>query len=529
MKKQLESARLAKDHAETKVGRLEADLKSAEDRHVQLEERNTRLCKSLEEVHRAMAQQDARKRRDRLALDCVRLGKIVSMRMGVSVQDVWEEGYALNEMKRRTAELLERKEELEKRKKKLQNMKRAAKKGSKTAASASAAAASSAVSSSNMPMSAPELPGEGADADPYEVDLDLSAEEEAIKTHLDQLKKDETALQEERRMLEGEKAAHQKEIKRCQSEDRSRFSKNLPCLHGRYLLLSMLGRGGFSEVWKALDLAELRDVAVKIHELNPTWSEEHKQRYIKNVTREYKIHREMRHPRVVEFYDVFEIDVNSFATVLEYCKGIDLDEKLKRCRVLPEREARTILMQIVSGLRYLNTPGDGGGEDGNGDGTRRKAIIHYDLKPANILFDEHGDAKITDFGLSKIIEETHEGTSMELTSQGAGTYWYLPPECFGAGDARISSKVDVWSVGVIFYQMLFGRKPFGEGKRQESVLSEGIIRNATKVEFPSNDPRAPKITEEAKEFIRACLEVDQRYRPHVHELCHHAYLKNGSK
>ena len=86
----------------------------------------------------------------------------------------------------------------------------------------------------------------------------------------------------------------------------------------------------------------------------------------------------MRHPRVVEFYDVFEIDVNSFATVLEYCRGIDLDEKLKRCRLLPEREARTILMQIVSGLRYLNTPGgvdqregeEGGG--GGNDAVRRK-------------------------------------------------------------------------------------------------------------------------------------------------------------
>ena len=90
----------------------------------------------------------------------------------------------------------------------------------------------------------------------------------------------------------------------------------------------------------------------------------------------------MRHPRVVEFYDVFEIDVNSFATVLEYCRGIDLDEKLKRCRLLPEREARTILMQIVSGLRYLNTPGgsdhgeEGGGSSGGGgnDAVRRKVL-----------------------------------------------------------------------------------------------------------------------------------------------------------
>ena len=99
----------------------------------------------------------------------------------------------------------------------------------------------------------------------------------------------------------------------------------------------------------------------------------------------------MRHPRVVEFYDVFEIDVNSFATVLEYCRGIDLDEKLKRCRLLPEREARTILMQIVSGLRYLNTPGgvdhtgeEGGGSSGGGgnDAVRRKVGIPH---PFNIM------------------------------------------------------------------------------------------------------------------------------------------------
>lgn len=89
----------------------------------------------------------------------------------------------------------------------------------------------------------------------------------------------------------------------------------------------MLGRGGFSEVWKALDLLDLKEVAVKIHQLNPAWTEERKQSYIKHVTREYTIHREMKHPRVVQLFDVFEIDVNSFATVLEYCKGIDLDEK----------------------------------------------------------------------------------------------------------------------------------------------------------------------------------------------------------
>ena len=122
-------------------------------------------------------------------------------------------------------------------------------------------------------------------------DLDIIAEESAIRMHMEQLRKDETALVEEKRMLEAEKAAHQKELKRCQSEDRSRFFKDLPCLNGRYLLLSMLGRGGFSEVWKALDLTDLGEVAVKVHQLNASWSDSRKQSYVKHVTREYTIHR----------------------------------------------------------------------------------------------------------------------------------------------------------------------------------------------------------------------------------------------
>ena len=149
-----------------------------------------------------------------------------------------------------------------------------------------------------------------------------------------------------------------------------------------------------------------------------------------------------------------------------------------------------------------------------------KSIIHYDLKPANILFDEMGDVKITDFGLSKIMDSQSEGTSMELTSQGAGTYWYLPPECFEE-NPRISTKVDVWSTGVIFYQMLFGKRPFGEGRSQESILQQGIIRRATQVDFPDT----PKVTEEAKEFIRMCLTSNQNLRPDMVEICNHPYCR----
>jgi tousled-like kinase len=426
-----------------------------------LEDRNGRLVKSLEDIHRKMAMQEFRRKRDQLALDCVRLGKIVTVRTGpTTMGDVWEEGYAMKELTKRSAELLSRKEELESRRKKIANTRRAiTRKGQAAAAAAAAVAASSSFDADATLPFDPEV----------DVDMDLATEAEVIKSHLEQLRRDEIALAEERRMLEGEKAVHQKEIKRCQCEERSRFYRDLPTLHDRYLLQTMLGRGGFSEVWKALDLQELKEVAVKIHQLNPQWSEERKGSYIKHVTREYTIHRDMKHPRVVQLFDVFEIDMNSFATVLEYCRGIDLDEKLKRHKTLQEKDAKAIFMQILSGLRYLHHPysynasglylgpdgadnstetatssttttaassssgssgavsnnnvvhntnsstliasSHGSGPGGNTGPTstnnannshhqvpnhlKRLSVIHFDLKPANILFDEFGDVKIT--------------------------------------------------------------------------------------------------------------------------------------
>jgi tousled-like kinase len=184
-------------------------------------------------------------------------------------------------------------------------------------------------------------------------------------------------------------------------------------LQDRYLILSILGKGGYSEVYKAFDLENCREVACKIHNFDNNWSEQIKENYIKHAIRENEIHKDLNHRRVVKQFDTVEIDHNSFCTILELCSGPDLYFYLKQNKQIPEKEAKLIISQILSGLKYLNDSD--------------KKIIHYDLKPQNIIF-HNGEVKITDFGLCKIVEEGSE--KVELTSQGVGTYWYQAPECF---------------------------------------------------------------------------------------------------
>ncbi|XP_073927182.1 serine/threonine-protein kinase tousled-like 1 isoform X3 [Castor canadensis] len=336
-------------------------------------------------------------------------------------------------------------------------------------------------------------------------------QEEIFKLRLGHLKKEEAEIQAELERLERVRNLHIRELKRINNEDNSQF-KDHPTLNERYLLLHLLGRGGFSEVYKAFDLYEQRYAAVKIHQLNKSWRDEKKENYHKHACREYRIHKELDHPRIVKLYDYFSLDTDTFCTVLEYCEGNDLDFYLKQHKLMSEKEARSIVMQIVNALRYLNEI--------------KPPIIHYDLKPGNILLVDGtacGEIKITDFGLSKIMDDDSYGVDgMDLTSQGAGTYWYLPPECFVVGKEppKISNKVDVWSVGVIFFQCLYGRKPFGHNQSQQDILQENTILKATEVQFPVK----PVVSSEAKAFIRRCLAYRKEDRFDVHQLANDPYL-----
>ena len=204
----------------------------------------------------------------------------------------------------------------------------------------------------------------------------------------------------------------------------------------------------------------------------------------------------LSHPNIVTHYDSVEIDSNSFCTVLEFCNGPDLATFLKKYKTLPEKDARSIIKQILTALKFLNE--------------NDKKVIHYDLKPQNILF-HNGMVKISDFGLCKVMSQ--DETRLELTSQGVGTYWYLPPECFSHDYPKISTKVDIWSIGVIYFEMLYSVKPFGHEMTQERILKEGIMLKAYSLDFPAK----PTVTPETKDFIKKCLEYHQESRYNVFE------------
>ncbi|WOG94591.1 hypothetical protein DCAR_0313887 [Daucus carota subsp. sativus] len=476
LEEELRKSRQEASDNQLERNQLDKELKDIKEKEQQMKPKRLKV---LSDLLISVSKAERQEARMKVRQDSLRLGNVGVIRAGTVISETWEDGQAIKDLNVHLRQLLEMKEAVERQRKLLK--KRQSDKGV------------------------------ASDAEARAQEEDSLIQDEIYKSRLASIKREEETLIRERDRYEIEKGRLIREMKRIRDEDGSRFN-NFQILNHRYALLNLLGKGGFSEVYKAFDLVEHRYVACKLHGLNAQWSEEKKQSYIRHAIREYNIHKTLVHHHIVRLWDTFEIDQNTFCTVLEYCSGKDLDAVLKGTPILPEKEARIIIVQIFQGLVYLNK--------------RTQKIIHYDLKPGNVLFDELGVAKVTDFGLSKIVEDDVGSQGMELTSQGAGTYWYLPPECFELNKTPfISSKVDVWSAGILLYQMLFGKRPFGHDQTQERILREDTIIKAHRVEFPSR----PAVSSEVKEFIRRCLTYNQVERPDVLTIALDPYLTYTKK
>jgi len=538
----------ARNHSEIEIrdSRIDELARKVSSAQKTAEEQKNTISRCLSVVKDLLIEKSTIERKEARAKcmsNRLRLGQFVTQRVGANFQENWTDGYAFQELLKKQEEISAEREEIDKKRKLLLKKKPPSidkeggggRKKNTGSALAGGGGGGGGQNMSGVGHAASVGSGGSSSQDGHMGSINNGANseettfikppprdvftmqeyyeaEEILRLRQNTLKKEDAEMALEMEKLERGRNLHIRELKRIHNEDQSRYN-NHPVLNERYLLLMLLGKGGFSEVHKGFDLKEQRYVACKIHQLNKDWKDDKKANYIKHALREYNIHKALEHPRIVKLHDVFEIDANSFCTVLEYCDGHDLDFHLKQQKVIPEREARSIVMQVVSALKYLNEI--------------KPPIIHYDLKPGNILLtggNVSGDIKITDFGLSKIMDEEnyHPEQGMDLTSQGAGTYWYLPPECFVVGKSppKISSKVDVWSVGVIFYQCLYGKKPFGHNQSQATVLEENIILKATEVQFPNK----PASSAEAKNFIRKCLNYRKEERLDVSQMGSELYL-----
>ena len=234
---------------------------------------------------------------------------------------------------------------------------------------------------------------------------------------------------------------------------------------GKYELIEQLGQGGFGIVYKAEDLTLGRMVALKV--LHPQLTID--PRFIENFKHEARHMAKVSHANVVSIYEIGEVEGRIFIA-MQYLPGGNLEQKIKNNGPIPFPKALEIARQIAKGL----------------EAGHRKNMIHRDVKPANILFDEDGDALIGDFGVAHTVQLSSMGT-MSQTGVGVGTLNYRPPELWN-GTPPPSQATDQYSLACVFYEMLSGKQLF-DGDTTEQVLVKHLIREP---EFGELEPEGLK-------------------------------------
>lgn len=225
-------------------------------------------------------------------------------------------------------------------------------------------------------------------------------------------------------------------------------------LDGRYEIQEIIGVGGMAVVYKARDNVEDRIVAIKILKDEFTTNEE----FVRRFKNESKAIAMLSHPNIVKVYDVSFGDLIQYI-VMEYIDGITLKEFIERQGSLRWKDAVHFTLQILKGLQHAHD----------------KGIVHRDVKPQNIIVLPDGTLKVTDFGIARFARSEQR----TITDKAIGSVHYISPE--QARGERTDEKADIYSVGVILYEMITGQVPF----QAESAVSVAIMQLQRDPSLPS--------------------------------------------
>ena len=240
---------------------------------------------------------------------------------------------------------------------------------------------------------------------------------------------------------------------------------------GRYKVVKLLGEGGFGQVYLANDEELGRKVAVKVPHANRIFDAERIAQYRK----EARVVANLNDPNIVRIYDVGSTAEHPFFLVMEYIEGSDLASRMHLSRLSCNKAAK--LVAIVAEKLHL---------------THKHGLVHRDVKPGNILIDQHGMPFLADFGLALREEDVGKGPTF------VGTVAYMSPEQAVGQGHRVDGRSDIFSLGVFLYELLVMRRPFRADTADKLLL-----------EIKTQAPRPPRQYDETipKELERICLKA----------------------
>ncbi|WP_047984928.1 Stk1 family PASTA domain-containing Ser/Thr kinase [Ornithinibacillus californiensis] len=250
-------------------------------------------------------------------------------------------------------------------------------------------------------------------------------------------------------------------------------------LSDRYQIREKIGGGGMADVYLAKDIILDRSVAIKVLRLEYANDEE----FIARFDREAQSATSLSHPNVVTIYDVGE-EEQILYMVMEYVDGMTLKEFIQRYGPIDVPEAIEIMKQITAAIAHAHENG----------------IVHRDIKPQNILIDTYGHVKVTDFGIAVALS----ATSLTQTNSILGSVHYLSPEQARGGMA--TKKSDIYSLGIVFFEMLTGRLPFS-GQSPVSIALKHL-----QSETPSVRRFSPDVPQSVENIVLKATAKDPFHR-----------------
>lgn len=285
-------------------------------------------------------------------------------------------------------------------------------------------------------------------------------------------------------------------------------SEVTPIKNERYLPQNRLGGGGFCEVVQALDTETSKLVAIKILDKSKPIFQKGREEVVDKklrtlMRREANIMKEMDHPNILQFYDIYEDKTECFL-VVELVNGGELYDKIARDTKVPELAAIQIVKQLLEAVKYMHDHG----------------FVHRDIKPENILFqisDNVSVLKLADLGLSRKIET--------LMFTNCGTIDYCAPELLLNRIERkgYGKEVDIWSIGVVVFVTLSGYQPFMTTTQNEEDLKVEIICG----HYKFHKTHWKNISSNAINFISSILKTEPKRRALLSNLINHDWLQDG--